>query len=252
MNNMSDLINKLYNEPALTTISRFDNGTLDLCITSPPYNVKLGIETRGVSSPYDIYIDDKPYPEYINSIEEVFRALYPKMARGGRVIINVGDGKNGAIATSSDVIQFMKNIGYLTLTHIVWNKNQTSPRTAWGSWLSPKQPSFPTPFEHILVFCKESLNLGRKGATDLTKEEFIRFSLALWTFPGVSKKKTNHPAAFPTELPYRCIKMFSYIGDIVYDPYAGSGTTLRVARQLSRHAVGSEISSIYCERYRSE
>lgn len=236
----------LYCERAEDTIrDRISNNSLNLIITSPPYNVKLGSKKHHKSIGYDVYIDDKPYSEYILWLESIFSTLYCKLTVGGRVVINIGDGKNGAIPTSSDIIQFMKNIGYLCFAHIIWNKNQTNPRTAWGSWLSPKQPSFPTPFEHILVFSKESLNLNRKGETDLTREEFVKFSLGLWSFPGISKKKTGHPASFPEELPYRCIKMFSYIGDIIYDPFAGIGTTLKVADNLKRLSIGSEISQEY-------
>ena len=243
-------MNRLYNEDNLTTIDRFPDESIDLVITSPPYNVKLGGRSDESRS-YDVYVDDKEYSVYISWLRVIFSKIFSKLTFGGRVVINIGDGKNGAIPTSSDIIQFMKDIRYLTLTHIIWNKNQTSPRTAWGSWLSPKQPSFPTPFEHILVFCKGSLNLSRKGVTDLTKEEFINYSLAMWTFPGVSKKKSQHPAAFPEELPYRCIKMFSYIDDIIYDPFAGVGTTLLVAEKLRRNCIGSEISEQYCKIYES-
>lgn len=244
-------VNKeLYNEDCEVTINRFSLKSIDLVITSPPYNVKLGQKSTHKLG-YDIYIDDKPYYEYIYWLRRIFAALLPKISSGGRVVINIGDGKNGSIPTSSDVIQFMKEIGYIPFTHIIWNKNQTNPRTAWGSWLSPKQPSFPTPFEHILVFSKDSLNLNRKGETDLTRQEFIDFSLAMWTFPGIPKTKSGHPAAFPSELPYRCIKMFSFIGDIIYDPFAGVGTTLHVAAQLHRHCFGSEISKEYCNRFYS-
>ena len=242
---------KMYNERAEITINRFEDESIDLVITSPPYNVRLG-ENNNSNIKYDIYVDDLSYEDYINWLSKIFEAIFSKLVFGGRVVINIGDGKNGHITTSSDIIQFMKHIGFIPMTHIIWNKNQTSSRSAWGSWLSPTQPSFPTPFEHILVFSKGSLNLCRTGITDLTKEEFIKFSLAIWSFNGVQKKKSKHPASFPEELPYRCIKMFSFLDDIIYDPFAGVGTTLNVADRLGRHAIGSEISENYYNIFKGE
>lgn len=242
-------INKLYNLKAEDLLETIPDNFLNLTITSPPYNVKLGSKESHNGRKYDSYSDDMSYEDYIEWLRKIFHSIYIKTVDNGRVVINIGDGKNGAIPTSSDIIQFMKEIGFLPMTHIIWNKNQSNPRTAWGSWLSPKQPSFPTPFEHILVFAKNSLNLNRRGDTDLTKEEFIQNSLALWTFPGASRKKAQHPAPFPEELPYRCIKMFSYINDVVFDPFSGTGTTLRVANKLNRRFLGAEISKNYCDIY---
>lgn len=243
------MLNKLHCEDCRITLSKLPNEFIDLTITSPPYNVNLGDDRRKLTIAYDEHNDNMPYSQYLFWLEGVFRLLYNKTKSRGRVVINIGDQKNGAVPLSSDIIQIMKVIGWIPFTHIIWNKNQCNPRTAWGSWLSPKQPSFPTPFEHILIFCKDNLNLNRKGESDLTKQEFIDFSLAMWTMSPAKKSKTLHPASFPDELPYRCIKMLSYIGDIIYDPFAGCGTTLRVARKLNRKYIGSEISKGYCSLF---
>lgn len=238
----------LYNESNIDTLHRVESDFINLTITSPQYNIDLGNGNNGGVG-YDSSIDNKDYSQYIDELRYFFLLLFNKTAIGGRCVINIGDQKNGAIPVSSDVIQFMKEIGWLPYTHIIWNKKQCNPRTAWGSWLSPKQPSFPTPFEHILVFSKASLNLNRIGVSDLNKEEFVKFSLSMWEFSGVHKRQTGHPASFPEELPYRCIKMLSYIDDIIYDPYAGIGTTLSVAKKLNRRCFGSEISTTYCNIY---
>ena len=225
-----------------------DNKSVDLVVTSPPYNVNLG-NNKSSARPYDLYNDNKEHQEFIDWLQEVFGLLYSKIKSGGRLCINIGNQRNGAVPTASDVTQFMsKKLGYIPYTFIVFDKSQTGRRTAWGSFQSPSSPSFPTPFEFILVFCKDNKKLQWKGKTDLTKEEFINWTLPLWKFTSETRmKKYGHPAMFPEELPKRCIKMFSWIGATVLDPFAGAGTTLKVAKELNRNYIGFEISKNYCD-----
>ena len=111
-----------------------------------------------------------------------------------------------------------------------------------------RSPSFPTPFENILVFAKGNKKLQYKGETDLTKQEFIDWSLALWRFaPETRQKKFGHPAMFPEELPKRCIKLFSWVGATVIDVFCGAGTTCKVAKKLNRNFIGFEIDKGYFE-----
>lgn len=224
-----------------------DDNSIDLIVTSPPYNVDLGNNKYNKNS-YDLYVDNLHHGEYIKWMTNIFNRLYCKMKSGGRICVNIGDGKNGAIPTSSDIIQFMnKECRYIPMAHIIWNKNQVGNRTAWGSFNSPSSPSFPTPFEHILVFAKENIKLQSRGISDLTKDEFIKWSSSLWTFaPEKKQKDIGHPAMFPIELPLRCIKMFSWIGATVLDPFSGAGTTCKAAKELSRNYLGFEISKEYC------
>lgn len=243
-------LNTIYNEDCIKTIGRMDNNLLDLVVTSPPYNVDLG-NNKYHKNPYDIYIDNKDHHEYINWLANIFKALYPKIKSGGRLCVNIGDGKNGAVPTSSDLLQKCVDIGYIPMSHIIWNKFQVGPRTAWGSWKSPSSPSFPTPFEHMLVFCKDTNKLQWKGETDLLREEFIDWSLAMWKFaPETKQKQYGHNAMFPVELPVRCIKMFSWIGSVVYDPFMGAGTTAVACKLHNRNFIGSEISAAYCKTAR--
>lgn len=238
-------INKIYCEDNIKTMNRMDDNFIDLTVTSPPYNVDLG-NNKYNKNPYALYNDNKEYKEYLKWLEKIFGLLYLKTKSGGRCVINIGDGKNGRVPTHSDIIQLMNGIGWITYTIIIWNKNQSSSRTAWGSWLSASSPSFPTPFEYILVFCKNSYKLQYKGESDLEKEDFIKWSLALWSFaPDTRQKKIGHPAMFPVELPLRCIKLFSYKNAIVYDPFMGSGTTAIVSVKTGRSYIGSEITEEY-------
>lgn len=241
------MLDVIYNEDCLTGIQKLENNSIDLVITSPPYNVDLG-NNKYNKNPYNLYNDNKEHTDYIAWLKELFNIyIYPKLKSGGRVCINIGDGKNGAVPTSSDIIQFMKEL-YIPMTHIIWDKSQVGNRTAWGSFNSPSSPSFPTPFEHILVFCKESKKLQYKGESDLEKEEFIQWSNPLWRFtPETKMKKIGHPAMFPVELAKRCLKMFSYKDAVVLDPFMGSGTTAIACKKYDRHYIGFEISPEYCE-----
>jgi len=220
---------------------------IDLIVTSPPYNVNLG-KNKYNKNPYDLYRDNKAHKEYIRWLQLSLVFIYQKTKPGGRCAINISDAKNGGIPTVSDVIQFMtQKIGWIPMTNIIWHKSQIGNRCSWGSWKSPSSPSFPTPYENIVIFAKESKKLQWKGETDLTKQEFIDWSLAVWNFPGETKaKKLGHPAPFPIELPKRLIKMLSWIDSIIYDPFMGIGTTALACKLHNRNYIGSEISAEYC------
>ena len=239
-------IDKIYNMDCTAGLDKL-NKRIDLVVTSPPYNVDLG-KNKHNKNGYDKYNDNLPLDEYFDNMNNVFGKIYKKLWSGGRVAINIGALKNGEIPMDVYYTNMMNNIGFKTYTHIIWNKAQVGNRTSWGSWLSPSCPSFPTPFEHILVFYKDSKKLLHSGETDLERDEFINWSLALWSFPPESnQKKIGHPAMFPKELPRRLIKMFTYRGDLVIDPFNGAGTTTLVAKELGRHYVGFDISKKYCE-----
>ena len=238
----------LINGDSEIVIPTLEDNYFDLCITSPPYNVDLG-NNKYNKNPYDLYNDNKDHQEYITWLTSIFCKIYGKMIDGGRVCINVGDGRQGAVPTHSDIIQFMtKEIGFIPITTIVWNKNQVGNRTAWGSYNSPSNPSFPTPFEFIMVFSKKSRSLQREGLTDLEDREFINYSLSLWNIaPERDMKKIGHPAVFPVEIPRRLMKMLSWKKSKVLDPFNGAGSTAVACYETGRKYVGVELSEKYCE-----
>ena len=237
---------KLYNGDCLEVLKNIADNSINCVITSPPYNVDLG-NNKYNKNKYNSYDDNKEHQEYLLWLEDIFRIIKDKLVDGGRVCINIGDGKNGAVPTHSDIIQFMINkLNYTIITTIIWNKSQIGARTAWGSFMSPSCPSYPCPFEYILIFSKGSIKLQHKGESDLTKEEFINNAFGLWTFsPEQKMKEIGHPAAFPIELPQRLIKMNTYIGDTVLDPFMGSGTTGVASVNGNRNFVGIEIDEEY-------
>lgn len=111
---------KLYNDDCLNVIPVLKNESIDCIITSPPYNVDLG-NNKYNKNPYNLYCDNREHKEYIEWLKHIFFKLYPKVKNGGRICINIGDGKNGSIPTSSDIIQFMSE-KYIPVTHIIWDK----------------------------------------------------------------------------------------------------------------------------------
>lgn len=130
---------------------------------------------------------------------------------------------------------------------IIWNKaSSSSPSTAWGSWLSAKNPTLRDIHEYILVFSKGTFsreNLGRKST--ISKDEFLEFTKSVWTFPAEPATRVGHPAPFPVELPYRLIQLYTFEGEVVLDPFMGSGQTGIAALKTKRHFIGYEINEKY-------
>lgn len=220
--------------------------SVNIVVTSPPYNV--GGEKHNPML-YNFYDDSQPLVSYLEWLCDVFEEVYRVMTPDGRVVVNIGAQKNGRVPLNYHVIAMMRDIGFHVYSQIIWDKGHTSRNSAFGSWLKPSCPSFITTFEYILVFYKDERKLNpmyhETVATDLTKEEFVEWARAMWSFPG--KKDKVHPAAFPIELPRRCIKMLSYVGDVVLDPFCGVGTTCVAAKKLSRKYIGFDIDKLYAQ-----
>ena len=229
---------KIYNDNILNK-NLFNEEFLDLIVTSPPYNV--GID-------YNSHEDLMSYEDYLEFSYKWLKNCYNWSKKSARLCLNVPLDKNkgGLKPVGADITKIAQSAGWIYQSTIVWNEGNISRRTAWGSWLSASAPYVIAPVELIIVFYKEQWKKVSKGKSDITKEEFMRWTNGLWTFGGESKKRVGHPAPFPRELPKRCIKLFSFIGDIVLDPFLGSGTTLIEAVNLNRKAVGVEIDKNYC------
>lgn len=225
-------------------MQKMEQNKINCIITSPPYNVDLG-KNKYNKNGYNNYNDNLPYNEYLKWMKEVFQQCYKVLAEDGRLCVNIGDGKNGKIATHSDFIQICKEIGFIPLTTIIWNKNNTSNRCAWGSFMSATAPSFPRPFEYVLVFGKTD-KLQHKGTNTITKDEWIEYSNGLWTFaPEKQQKKIGHPAMFPVELPYRLIQMLTFKEDTILDIFCGAGTTALASMKSGRKFIGIELDDKY-------
>jgi len=214
------------------------DNSVHLMITSPPYNV---------SKEYD---EDLSLKEYLQLLENSFKETYRVLVNGGRACINVANlGRKPYIPLSDYISQMMINIGFKMRGEIIWNKaSSASPSTAWGSWQSAANPILRDIHEYILVFSKGDYKREKGDKSDtITKEQFIEWTKSIWTMNAESAKRIGHPAPFPEELPYRLIQLYSFKGDVILDPFMGSGTTAIAAVKSERKFVGYEISQEYIE-----
>ena len=219
--------------------------SIDLIVTSPPYNVDIH---------YGSHDDRLTYPRYLRFSERWLARCFSWLKRDGRLCLNIPLDKNkdGQQSVGADLTAIAKEVGFRYHSTIVWNEGNISRRTAWGSWMSASAPYVIAPVELIVVLYRQSWKRASgSGISDITRAEFMEWTNGLWTFNGESKKRTGHPAPFPLELPRRCIRLFSFTGDTVLDPFMGSGTTLVAAAAAGRAAVGIEIEESYCELARA-
>ncbi len=231
---------KIYNESVLNS-DLFIEPFIDLIVTSPPYNV--GID-------YNSNDDTLSYENYCKFTANWIQNCYNWSNTQARFCLNIPLDKNkgGNKSVGADITTIAQKIGWKYHSTIVWNEGNISRRTAWGSWLSASAPFVIAPVELIVVLYKDTWKkTNGSKVSDISKQEFMDWTNGLWTFNGESKKRIGHPAPFPRQLPYRCIKLFSYVNDLVFDPFAGSGTTLIEASLNNRKAVGLDIDPIYCE-----
>ncbi len=230
----------LYNDNCLDK-NLFSQEFIDLIVTSPPYNV--GID-------YNSNDDTITYEDYLEFSRQWLQNCFDWSNDQARLCLNIPLDKNkgGNNSVGADLTRIAQLCGWKYKSTIVWNEGNISRRTAWGSWRSASAPVVIAPVELIVVLYKGNWK-KTKGSlkSDISRDEFMAWTNGVWTFNGESKKRIGHPAPFPKELPYRCIKMFSYEGDVVFDPFAGSGTTLIVAEKINRTGIGVELDSQYCE-----
>ncbi len=222
----------------------FSPGSIDLVVTSPPYNVDIE---------YEGYRDDIPYEKYLEFTEKWLRKVYEILKPDGRVCLNIpldksrGRREEGFVSVYADVVSIAKRVGLKYFSTIIWNEGNISRRTAWGSFANPSAPYIIAPVEVVVLLYKHSWKKLSRGETDISREEFIEWTNGLWTFPGENPRRVGHPAPFPLELPKRCIKLLSYVGEVVLDPFVGSGTTVVASYLLGRIGIGVDISRRYCE-----
>ena len=219
-------------------MSRLPDESVHMMVTSPPYNARK------------TYDEDLTLDEYLELLRAVFRETYRVLVQGGRACINVANlGRKPYIPLASFINQMMIEEGFLMRGEIIWDKGSSAgSSTAWGSWRSASNPTIRDVHEYILVFSKGRFKRESKGrAKTISRDEFLEYTKSVWRFPTVSARRIGHPAPFPVELPRRLIQLYTFAGDVVLDPFMGSGSTALAALETDRHFVGYDLDENYVE-----
>lgn len=213
--------------------------SVHLMVTSPPYNA---------TKEYD---KDLSLEEYLDFLYRVFTETYRVLVNGGRACVNIANlGRKPYIPLSDYISMMMNDIGFLMRGEIIWFKGASAGVSmAWGSWKSASNPVLRDVHEYILIFSKGTFKRRKpKGGEDtIEKEQFMEWTKSIWTMNTASAKRVGHPAPFPVELPYRLIQLYTYKGDVILDPFIGSGSTALAALQSGRDYLGYEIDPDYVD-----
>ncbi len=230
--------------------------SVHLVITSPPY-----WKLKDYGNKVEIGQGSSNYEEYLEQICIVFQECVRVLVPDGKLCINMIPifltGKNtkfGRRVTRTMITEletFMNSLGNMYFHSLyIWDKRKAVRFSSWGSYPYPPNLLSSFQYEWIIVFSKSGkrsrVSKKIKEASKITHEEFTDWvQNSIWDFQPASAKKEGHPAPFPEELPRRCIRLYSFVGDTVLDPFAGSGTTLKVARELGRNSIGYELNPEY-------
>lgn len=251
-----DFQNKIICGNNLEVLKKIPDNSVSLIFGSPDYNVdKIN---------YDIDIPLQKHSDHVEKIAEVAKECYRIARNGARMVINIASTRPPE-ADRADIFEtfivhdlisaFEKlDIGWKKRNVIIWNKRCEFQQKPKG-YSSAKNPYFTANHEYLIVFSKGSWEATPEieGApSDLTRQEYSEWGQSVWNIVPQSKDKGDHPCPFPSKLVERVIKMLSFPGDLVLDPYLGTGTTSAVAAGLGRRWFGCDISPKYCYKQRKE
>lgn len=224
------------------TMSELPDHSVHLMVTSPPYNA---------SKEYD---QDLTLGEYRQLLQRVMSEAYRVLVTGGRACLNLANlGRKPYLPLHAFLIEDMLSLGFLMRGEIIWDKaGSAGSSTAWGSWLSASNPVLRDVHEYILVFSKGSFSRPADGRiSTIGRDDFLAWTKSVWAFPSVSARQVGHPAPFPEELPRRLIELYTFQGEVVLDPFCGSGTTCVAAARAGRLFVGYDREDAYLELARA-
>jgi site-specific DNA-methyltransferase (adenine-specific) len=200
------------------------------------------------------------YIEYLQQLADVFAECRRVLEPGGRIAINIANlGRKPYRSLSGDVTRILQDdLGFLMRGEVIWQKALgASSNCAWGSFMKPSNPVLRDVTERVIIASKgrfdRALDAKRREAqgypfeATISKEDFMAWTLDVWHIPPESATRVGHPAPFPVELPRRLIELYTYKGDVVLDPFIGSGTTAVAAIASGRHYVGYETDPEYVD-----
>ena len=234
--NTPDTLDTIYCHDS-RAMSQLPNNSIHLMITSPPYNV---------GKDYD---EDLSLDAYKALLGDVLKETYRVLVDGGRACINIANiGRKPYIPLNGTIATLAEACGFHMRGEIIWDKGASAGSScAWGSWRSANNPSLRDVHEYICVFSKTAYGRKSQAESTISRDEFIAYTKSIWQFPTTSAKRAQHPAPFPLELPRRLIELYSFKGDIVLDPFIGSGTTALAALDTGRHYIGYDITQDYVD-----
>lgn len=237
------------------TMAEVADKSVALVMTSPPYFA---------GKQYEAELGEKGIPgsyvEYLELLRDVFAECTRTLQPGGRIAVNVANlGRKPYRSLSADVIRILQDELHLLMrAEIIWQKAEgASGNCAWGSFQSAANPVVRDTTERVLVASKGRFDraktrkkreeTGFPFENDIDRDEFMASTLDVWKIRPESAKRVNHPAPFPVELPARLIRLYTYRGDLVLDPFLGSGTTAVAAAQNGRHYLGYDTDQDYLD-----
>ena len=233
--------NVIINDDSESVLKQLPDNCIDLVITSPPYNFGLG---------YDTSEDGVNWEQYFNKLFLILDECIRVVKFGGRIIINIQPLFSDYIPSHHIISHHFMQKKMIWKGEILWEKNNYNCKyCAWGSWKSPSSPYLKYTWEFLEIFAKGDIKKsGRPEDIDIQEEEFKRWVVAKWAVaPEHKMNHYDHPAMFPEELVTRALKLFSFEGDVVLDPFNGAGTTCVAAKKTNRKFLGIDISKKYCD-----
>jgi modification methylase len=218
-------------------MTELPDNSVALMVTSPPYHV---------GKEYDA---DTSFEEFLGLLRAVLAETHRVLEPGGRAVVNVANlGRRPYVPLASFVTHIALDLGFFPRGEIIWVKAAgAGGNCAWGSWLSASNPTLRDVHEYCLCFSKGRMDRVRHGRSTIERDEFMASTLSVWQLPPESARRVGHPAPYPVALPRRFVELYTFAGDVVLDPFLGSGSTAIAAVEAGRRFVGYELDPSYAQ-----